>query len=268
MDSAKDLKDREHIAKLVRLMGSEHEGEATTALRKLQGALRQRGLNFNDLGYWITQPAPTATRTGPADHTACNRRANDLTRQNQQLTLSLREAQAQLTAARAAAQKAEARVVQLTTEGEAARRQGRRHWWAHGAAGALVCALAVLMTVHSATVPPPRPVATGPGGHPVATDDPRPAVPAKPRVPAKPMTAPTDAVLRRDREIAERTAYLYGSPGREETIDTLLTPHTPVEVLAGDVVPGWLRVHVETEDGDKVGYVQAGRIGPRAAGAP
>jgi hypothetical protein len=265
MASAQDGKDREHIAKLVRLMGSEHEGEATTALRKLQGALKQRGLNFNDLGQWIVQPPPASSRTGAADHTACVRRAHDLTQQNQQLTLRLREAQTRAEAAEAAMKKAEARATQLAKDlGEAGRfRQG--HWWGHLFAGALVCVMIVALANN-------RP-APGIAPSHVATASPTPAPslvasPSATRTPLKPASPPDGAFLPRGREVGGRTAYLYAQPGHEETADILLMPHTPVEVLTGDVVPGWIRVHVQTEQGDRVGYVQAGRIAARRAETP
>ncbi|MDE1149267.1 MAG: hypothetical protein PW843_22125 [Azospirillaceae bacterium] len=115
--------NREHVAKLVRLLGSDYEGEAVTALAKLRRMLPKRGLGFNDVGQWIATPGRTTYKAAPAspppDLSPYKHRIATLERQKDEALRALRQAQAR-------ADEAEDQAGQLVSELVATRMETRQ----------------------------------------------------------------------------------------------------------------------------------------------
>ncbi|MBB6252497.1 hypothetical protein [Nitrospirillum iridis] len=244
MKTDSDQANRDHVAKFIRLLGSNFEGEAVTALAKLRRLLPQRGLGFNDVGQWIQSPARVIYRPvaapPPPDARLMEDRIIALERQRAEALRALRTAQAR-------ADKAEDQAGQLVSElvavqhqaratavpppppGVRAAPRGRRQGYAQAALLAVAGTIAVGAAVGAATgVFPPAASPTG-QARPHAT-------------------------------VTGRSAFLYPAPTNEQAALTLLPPTTDLEVLSDDTPTGWVKVRVHTGQGLTVGFIERRRL--------
>ncbi|MEC4594957.1 MULTISPECIES: hypothetical protein [Nitrospirillum] len=256
MTTDNEQANREQVAKLIRLLGSDFEGEAVTALAKLRRLLPKRGLGFNDVGQWIQSPAKVVYRTAPPPAQPDTRSLEDrilaLERQREEALRALRVAQAR-------ADEAEDQAGQLVSELVAARHQAgaaakparspkikpRGRW-----RGYVLAALVGVAATVAARAYIPSAGATG--------TDAGQALLSRAALlftPAKAHAA-----------VAGRSAFLYPAPTNQQAAVALLPPTTELEVLAEDVpaggVPGgWVKVRARTDQGTTVGYVERRRLG-------
>ncbi|WP_044564295.1 hypothetical protein [Azospirillum sp. B4] len=263
MKSDSEQANREQVAKLVRLLGSNFEGEAVTALAKLRRLLPQRGLGFNDVGQWIQSPAKVIYREAPppppADRGPDARILEDriiaLERQREEALHALRTAQAR-------AEQAEEQAGQLVSELAAAHKARaaakparvitvkvpRGGWRGYALAALLGLAAAVALRAYV----PAAGAASQTGSTTLLS---RAAL----------LFSPVKAHA----AVGGHSAFLYPAPTNGQAAVALLAPTTDVEVLADDqadsgLPPGWVKVRAPTDQGPTIGYVERRRLSQAA----
>ncbi|ASG19610.1 hypothetical protein [Nitrospirillum viridazoti] len=245
MTTDNEQANREQVAKLIRLLGSDFEGEAVTALAKLRRLLPKRGLGFNDVGQWIQSPAKVVYRTAPPPAQPDTRSLEDrilaLERQREEALHALRVAQAR-------ADEAEDQAGQLVSKLVAARSakiKPRGRWRGY----VLAALVGVAATVAARAYIPPAGATGTDTGQALLSRAALLFTPAK-----------AHAV------VAGRSAFLYPAPTNQQAAVALLPPTTELEVLeenvpAGGVPGGWVKVRARTDRGTTVGYVERRRLG-------